>query len=102
MNNWYYLFNDDHEQHLRSESVAVHKLMNIVLDDIDGQMIPGRMLPKFPGICFTVEEKPREKPQPGNWPNRGSNPSPLRDATTLPRDHNGYHRKEWTWESSIQ
>ena len=36
----------------------------------------GWMEPKFPDIYLTVEENP-EKPNQENWPDRGSNPSPL-------------------------
>ena len=44
---WWYdgmiLFNDGHAGllHLRSETVVVHRQMNMVLDDYDGQIIPG-------------------------------------------------------------
>ena len=35
------LFNDGHVLHLRSETVAVRRRMNVVLDENDCQMIPG-------------------------------------------------------------
>ena len=38
---WYYLYNDGHLLHLRPETVAVRRLMNMVSNDYDGQMIPG-------------------------------------------------------------
>ena len=34
------------------------------------------MRPKFRDICYMVEGKKR---QPGNWPDRGANPGPLRE-----------------------
>ena len=53
-NDWYYLFNDDHEQHLRPEVIAVQRRKNMVLYDYDVQMIPGRMWPKFPEIVLQL------------------------------------------------
>ena len=38
---WYYLLNDGHILHIRSETVVVRRRMNMVLDDYGGQMIPG-------------------------------------------------------------
>ena len=36
-----------------------------------------QMWPKFSDIYLTVDENPRKKTQPGNWPDRGSNQGPL-------------------------
>ena len=35
------VFNDGHLLHVRSEAVAVRRRLNMVLDDYEGQMIPG-------------------------------------------------------------
>ena len=49
-------------------------------DDDDGQMIFGVLGGlKFPDICLTGEEKPRENLTQKICPDRGSNPGPLRD-----------------------
>ena len=37
----YFLFNEDHVLHLRPETFAVLGRINMVLEDNDGQMIPG-------------------------------------------------------------
>ena len=37
----YYLLNDAHVLHLRSETITDRRRMNMVLDDYDGQMTPG-------------------------------------------------------------
>ena len=49
-------------------------------DDDDGQMIFGDLGSiKFPDICLTGEEKPRKNLTQETFPDRGSNPGPLRD-----------------------
>ena len=55
----------------------------------------GRIRPKFPDICLTVEGKPWKKPQPGNWSDRGSNPTLAWEVRTLPLDHSS--GRIWTW-----
>ena len=63
------LFNDDHVLQLMSETVAVRRWMNVVLDDYDGQMIAGvkcglkfltfgLQLRKNPGINLNQETDP--------------------------------------------
>ena len=47
------------------------------MDDNDGQMIFGDL--KLPDICLTGEEKPRKNLTQETYPDRGSNPGPLRD-----------------------
>ena len=39
--------------HLRSETVAIHRRMNIVLDDYDDKRYPGS---RCPDICLTFDE----------------------------------------------
>ena len=59
------LFNDGHVLQLWSETVAIHRRMIYVLDDIWWSYgNRGRMWLKFPDICLTVKAKPRNKPQP--------------------------------------
>ena len=49
-------------------------------DDNDGQMIFGDLGDlKDPDICLTGEEKPRKNLTQETFPDRGSNPGPLRD-----------------------
>ena len=49
-------------------------------DDNDGQMIFGDLGGlKLPDICLTGEEKPRKNLAQETFPDRGSNPCPLRD-----------------------
>ena len=49
-------------------------------DDNDGQIIFGDLGDlKFPDICLTGEEKPRENLTQETCAYRGSNPGPLRD-----------------------
>ena len=59
------LFNDCHVLQLRSETVVVRRRMTYGWDE---RWWPynnrGRMWPKFPDICLTVEGKLRKKPQP--------------------------------------
>ena len=59
-------------------------------DDNDGQIIFGDLGGlKLPEIFLTGEENP-EKPHPGNLPDRGSNPGPLRDkCACYPLFHSG-------------
>ena len=45
----------------------------IILGDLGGQMLPD--------ICLTGEEKPRENLTQETCPDRGSNPSPLREQS---------------------
>ena len=46
-------------------------------DDNDGQMVFGDLGGlKLPDICLTGEEKPREKPHPGNLSRPGIEPGP--------------------------
>ena len=46
-------------------------------DDNDGQMIFGDLWGiKLPDICLTGEEKPQEKPHPGNLSRPGIEPGP--------------------------
>ena len=46
-------------------------------DDNKGQMIVGDLGGlKLPDICITGEEKPREKPHPGNLSRPGIEPEP--------------------------
>ena len=50
------------------------------MDDNDGQMIFGDLGGlKFPDIDLTGEEKPRKNLTQETYPDRGSNPGPLRD-----------------------
>ena len=50
------------------------------MDDNDGQMIyEGLGGLKLPDICLTGEEKPRKNLTQETYPDRGSNPGPLRD-----------------------
>ena len=49
-------------------------------DDYGGQMIFGDLVGlKFPEICLTGEEKPRKNLTQETYPDRGSNPGPLRE-----------------------
>ena len=49
-------------------------------DDNDCQMIFGDLGDlKLPDICLTGEEKPRKNLTQETYPDRGSNPGPLRD-----------------------
>ena len=46
-------------------------------DDKGGQMLFGDLGGlKLPGICLTGQEKPREKPQPGNLSREGIESGP--------------------------
>ena len=56
------LFNDSYVVHLRSESAAVRRWMNMVWMIYDTWE---QMWPKFPDICLSVEEKLWKKPHPG-------------------------------------
>ena len=50
------------------------------MDDNDGQIIFGDLGGvKLPDICLTEEEKPRKNFTQETYPDRGSNPGPLRD-----------------------
>ena len=48
---------DSNVLQLRSETVAVCRRMNVVLD-IDNHMIPARMRSTFPDIFLIIEENP--------------------------------------------
>ena len=60
-------------------------------DDNDGQMIFGELGGlKLPDICPTGEEKPRKNLTQETYPNRGSNPGPVRDMRACCRlTHSG-------------
>ena len=52
----------------------------MINDDNDGQMIFGDLGGlKLPDICLTDEENPRKNLTQETYPDRGSNPGPLRD-----------------------
>ena len=52
----------------------------MMLDDYDGQMIFGDLVGlKLLDIRLTGEEKPRKNLTQETYPDRGSNPGPLRD-----------------------
>ena len=78
---WYILVNDVHEIQLRSEIVAVHGRMNMVLDYHNGQMIPG----DEHGLHFLIfvlqlrKNSTRKLTQPGIEPGLGG-----WEATMLP------------------
>ena len=60
-------------------------------DDNDGQMIFGKLGSlKLPDIYLKDEEKPRKSLTQETYPDRGSNPGPLRDRRACCRlDHSG-------------
>ena len=65
-------------------------------DDNDGQMIFGDLgVLKLPDICLTGEEKPRKNLTQETYPDRGSNPGPLRDSLACYRlpHGDGHHSK---------
>ena len=72
------LFNDGHVLHLRPETVVIHRQKNMVLDDdCDSQMI-SRDECNLNFLTFILKlRKIQNKHQPGNWPDRWSNPGPL-------------------------
>ena len=52
----------------------------MITDDYEGQIILGELGGlKLPEICLTGEEKPHKNRIQETCPDRGSNPSPLRD-----------------------
>ena len=71
-------------QHLRS-------LAPVMIDDNEGQMKFGDLGGlKLPDICLTGEEKPRKNLTQETYPDRGSNPGPLRDRRACyPLSHSG-------------
>ena len=83
------LFKVGHVLQLWSETVAVRRRIIYVMDDIwwpyDNR---GRMWPKFPDICLTVEEKPRRKNLNQEIDRTWIEPvSSTCKATVLPLDH---------------
>ena len=55
------VFNDGHILHIWSVTVDIRRLMKMVFDYNDGQMVPEKkMWPKFPHICLRVEENPEK------------------------------------------
>ena len=70
------LFNDGH---VRSETVALCRRMSMVLDDSDGQMMPGTNVAQISWHLSCSWGKLPEKPQAGSWSDRESNPGPLRE-----------------------
>ena len=69
-----------HERQYTSSTHSVIPTRLIWNDDDDGQMIFGELGGlKFPDICLTGEEKPRKNLTQETFPDRGSNPGPLRD-----------------------
>ena len=59
--------------------------MNMVLDDYDGHMISGDKC-GLHFLTFALRlKKNTEKPQPGNWPDQGSNPGWVRGNDVTPR-----------------
>ena len=82
------LVNDGHVLHLRSETVADHRQMNMVLDDYDGQMIPGDEWGRnFLTFVLQLRGKKKKHKNLNQKTNstRGSNPGPLSEI--LPLDH---------------
>ena len=75
--------------HLRSESVAVRRRVNMVFDN-DEQMISR---PKFPDICSTVEENPG-KTSTRKLTRPGIEPGPAGREATLITDHSGGEEEE--------
>ena len=63
-------------------------------DDNDGQIIFGDLVGlKFPDIRVTGEQKPRKNLSQETCPDRGSNPSPLRDKRACYHlFHSGGHK----------
>ena len=83
------LFNDGHVLQLRSETVAVRRRMNMVLDYYDGQMIPGDDCGlNFLTFALQLRKTP-ENPQPGNRSYRGSYLGPLREKQRRYLGHSG-------------
>ena len=74
------IFNDDHILHLRSDTVAANRRMNMVSDHYDGQMIPwDECGPDFLIFFLQLSKKPGKILQPVSCPDRGSNPAPLHE-----------------------
>ena len=63
------------------------------MDDYDGQMIFGELVGlKLPDICLTGKGKPRKNLTQETYPDRGSNPGPLRARRACYRLlHSGGH-----------
>ena len=78
---WYYsyLFNDGHVLHLRPDTVAVRRRMNMVFDDYDDQRYLGTNVAQISWHLSYSWGKTPEKTSAGKWSDRGSNPGPLRD-----------------------
>ena len=74
------------QKHERQYTPSTHSVIptrRIWNDDYDGQMIFGDLGGlKFPDICLTGEEKPRENLVQETCPDRGLYPGPLRDKRT--------------------
>ena len=69
-----------HERQYTPSTHSVNRTRRIWNDYYDGQMIFGDLRGlKFPDICLTSEEKPRKNLTQEAYPDRGSNPGPLRD-----------------------
>ena len=69
-----------HERQYTPSTHSVIPTRRIGTDGDEGQMIFGDLRGlKFPDICLTGEEKPRKNLSQETWPDRGSNPGPLRD-----------------------
>ena len=69
-----------HERQYTPSTYSVIPTRRIWNDDYDGQMILGELGGlKFPDICLTDEEKPRKNLTQETYPDRESNPGPLRD-----------------------
>ena len=63
-----------------STSQVIGARNEMMMDDYDGQMIFGDLVGlKLPAIRLTCEEKPRKNLTQETFPDRGSNPGPLRD-----------------------
>ena len=69
-----------HERKYTPSILSVIPTKRIWNDDYDGQMIFGDLRGlKFPDNCLTDEEKPKKNLTQETCPDRGSNPSALRD-----------------------
>ena len=66
-----------HERQYTHSTHSVIPTRRIWNDDDDGQMVFGKLGGlKFPDICLTGEEKPRNKPHPGDLSRPGIEPGP--------------------------
>ena len=80
-----------------STSKVIGARNEMMMDDYDGQMIFGDLVGlKLPDIRHTGEEKPRKNLSQETYPDRGSNPGPLRDKRACYHLFHSGGRKLWS------